>query len=220
MIEADKLLEAKKRGERLVRIREMLGLSRLKFCEKYGFANTTVAQWETLSGVSPGINERHARRIVQAIEPTGLIVSEVWLLYGTGEPPYQLKPAIKPPINRFHFDCSKATLQTIVETTATQLGEQYTWFEVQDDCMAPEYASGDFIIAIAVEENAWQSIFDHIACLVTLKSDVKILRRYREYEPGRVLLENTNPHSSHAQKCFINPPIQAISQIAIHYHWG
>lgn len=213
-------IEAKQRGQRLIQIRNTLGLSRLKFCEKLGLANTTVAQWETLSGVSPGINERHARRIVQAVTSMGLIVTEEWLLYGTGEPPYQLKPAEKPPINLFHYACLQDNLQQIISQTLALLGPKFQAFQIPDDAMQPEFTIGDYIIGIIAEPDQWRTLFNQKPCLITLDSGATLVRIFREEPSGSNLLINTNPNASNTNQIITNAKITSIHQIVIHYRWG
>ena len=214
------IIEAKQRGQRLIQIRDTLGLSRLKFCEKFGFANTTIAQWETLSGVSPGINQRHARRIIHAVEAAGLVVSEDWFLYGQGNPPYLLKPAEKPAINLFHYACNLESLQGIVDTTVAQLGPAYTAYQIADDAMQPDYNPGDVVIGLISEPHQWLELFNHKACLVTFIDNSCSVRILQEYQPDNYLLRNSNPKTQHSHPVIIDPKIATISQIIIHYRWG
>lgn len=212
--------EAERRGQRLVEIRSMLGLSRLKFCEKFGFANTTVAQWETLSGVSPGINERHARRIIRAVESASLIVTEQWLLYGTGEPPYLLKPAEKPAINLFHYACQHDKLHAIVNSSTQQLGAGFQAFQIPDDAMQPEFNQHDYVIGVIAEEHQWLDLFNQKSCLVEFADGTQLVRILRETQPGKYLLLNTNPKASHSNQIIVDAKIKSIAQIVIHYRWG
>ncbi len=213
--------EAHRRGQRLIQIRNTLGLSRLKFCEKFGFANTTVAQWETLSGISPGINERHARRIIRAVESAGLIVQEQWLLYGSGEPPYLLRPAEKPPLNLFHYACMATKLAAIVEETLHQLGSGFQAWQLSDNAMQPEFNRGDYVIGIMTEKSQWLELFNNHACLVTLEDHTHMVRVLREYRPQQYLLIATNHKAANtAPQIIPASKIIAMSQIIIHYRWG
>ena len=207
------------RGKRLQQMRHILDLSRLKFCERFGFANTTVAQWETLSGASPGITERHARRLICAVEKAGLIVSEEWLLYGTGDPPYLLKPTIKPPTNLFHFACSEDQLQTMIHSNLQLLGPGYQGFSIPDDTMQPRFNRDDYVISLIAEKSQWRELFDNKACLITLKDGSQLVRIFREYQPERYVLLNTNPQAKYSQQIVFDPKISSISQIVIHYQW-
>lgn len=212
--------EAYRRGQRLIQIRRLLGLSRLKFCERFGFANTTVAQWEMLSGVSPGINERHARRIIHAVEGANLVISEQWLLYGKGDPPYLLKPAEKPPLNLFHFACMRDELAKLVQHTLAELGPKFQAYQIPDDCMLPDFVPGDMVIAIIAEHTQWLDLFNNKPCLITQNDGSQLVRIFREIAPSHYLLLNSNPRSTQVQPTVVNARIQTIGQIVIHYRWG
>lgn len=80
---------ARERGQRIKSVRNYLGLSIAKLCEKYqhyGLKVSTVSGWETM--IWRGLTENGAKILTQAFRDEGAEkVTVEWLLFGVGESP-------------------------------------------------------------------------------------------------------------------------------------
>ena len=182
---------AKARGKRLVAIRELMELNRSQFAEKFGFSGPTLAQWETLKGASPGINEDHAERIARAIEHSGCIVSKKWLLNGTGDPPRLLKPELPVPLNRFHYAVPTKTIRDQLDSMVKKFGNnKFICFRVPDQAMAPIYNRGDYLIGMLTEKENWFELFQtqNKAGIIELGKDNMIVRHIDKTDPNTFIL--------------------------------
>ena len=76
---------AKERAKRLKSLREMTGLSRGAFHQRYGIPRGTLQNWE--SARFGGLTEKGAKNITHAFKAEGILCSATWLLHGTGSNP-------------------------------------------------------------------------------------------------------------------------------------
>lgn len=76
---------AQERAKRLKSLREMTGLSRGAFHQRYGIPRGTLQNWE--SARFGGLTEKGAKNITHAFKAEGILCSATWLLHGTGSNP-------------------------------------------------------------------------------------------------------------------------------------
>ncbi len=73
------------RAKRVLSLRKMTGLSRREFAKRYGVAPGTLQHWEDVHG--NGLTEKGARRLINALQSSGIYCSIEWLMQGTGRGP-------------------------------------------------------------------------------------------------------------------------------------
>lgn len=78
-------ITAKTKGRRMQHLRNLTGLSRQEFCDKYNINRRTLKSWEL--GDYKGIPKNSAIKVLAAYFEEGVRCELQWLMHGTGQPP-------------------------------------------------------------------------------------------------------------------------------------
>lgn len=90
------------RGQRVRLVRSMTMAGRKEFFQQTGISASTLQSWE--DGKAGGLTAKGAKRLVAAVKKFGVVVSEQYLLNGTGN-----KPSFGEP-RTFKFEQDGATI--------------------------------------------------------------------------------------------------------------
>ena len=191
-IEVAKERSAKERAKRLKCLREMTGLSRIKFQDRYGVPRGTLQNWETAR--FGGLTEKGAKNIVQVFHAEGISCSTDWLLFGTGSGP----TFIEKTSNSFKHEQSHDTPTNQTSETNTQnssITQELLLFRhhnkntidliVVDDAMTPLWDKGDCIAGVKLfRENIKLAIGKN--CIVQTKEYGTIFRHVTQGENDKL----------------------------------
>lgn len=78
------------RARRVLSLRKMTGLSRRQFAKRYGVAPGTLQHWEDVHG--NGLTEKGAKRLIKALQTSGIYCAFEWLMQGIGQGPRLQQP--------------------------------------------------------------------------------------------------------------------------------
>lgn len=136
---------AQERADRLIRIREALGPSRPKFCEKfgkYGISISAVQGWEDIRW--NGLTENGANLLARALNEEGFSITVEWLMFGVGDTPSFLENSNNAP-------------RPSPMDESNLLHELHLFLQhhpgavsiiIEDDGLAPWYTPGDYVAGI------------------------------------------------------------------------
>ena len=207
------------RGSRLAQLRRLTGYNRLQFERIFGFSRGSIEHMEKLSGNHSGIRQHTADRIVNAVIHEGFVVTAEWILHGTGQPPYRLKPQAKPKLNFLRAEKNDEEIKTIVKNTLIALGEDFLPLQVHDDAMEPTYIKGDWIIGKPVKKELWGELKGQ-RCIATLSDKTVVARIFDSYGIRKTVLLGENSDSVDKHKHLYQPEISRLYQIIWHLKWG
>jgi transcriptional regulator with XRE-family HTH domain len=125
------------RGNRLIRIRKLMGLTREDFHEKYGISSGTLRGWEEAR--LTGLSEKNVTRLMPVLEGENIQCSIGWLLHGEGSSPLVLDKAAK----KNSSEQKTALAEEIDVFCKHHL--QAVYIQVADDGMEPYYYEGDYV---------------------------------------------------------------------------
>lgn len=141
------LSSAEERAVRLKMLREMTGLSRDTFQERYGIARGTLQNWETAR--FGGLTPKGANVIISALQAEGVNCDLQWLLHGIGpEPGHTGMSGI---IDKNHATGSIKIEPSEASTIAEELlafrknNPDAIDFVMQDNSMEPQFIIGHYV---------------------------------------------------------------------------
>ena len=218
--ELEKYKYRRAKADRLIKLREIAGLSKKALADLSGVNPTTLTHWERLTGRTYGITDRAARQIIEVFIRQGIECSYEWLVFGEGSPPHQLEQDSKPVPNHFYFACSDASVSSAMERAKESLFVDNLFdFQVSDDSMLPQFAEGDIIIAMPIAEPHWPDL-DGRPCIITTLRGQTYLRTLRGALSKEYVLVGTNSQSQHSPNIVVPKGIQQVAQIVIHCAYG
>lgn len=127
-------------GKRLFLARNMLGLSRRKFNEKFKVSVNTLQAWE--SGKNP-LSPKVAKMLSQYFLDAGLICSQDWLIEGNGTLPRFVNTEILENAPQKNTNVEKE-IYLEIETFNTVNSDPIV-MTIPDDTMLPFYKAGDYV---------------------------------------------------------------------------
>lgn len=170
----------KERGERLIRMRGMLHLTRNQFEKEYSISADTLKNWEL--GRNTGLTLQGGKRVIEAFKKAGIHCSIGWLLEGVGATPFILHSTLSnkgdPASNVAESEKSYAVLAPEMEFFCEQNPRAFC-MQVVDDGMEPQYSVHDYV---AGERHYDEEIRKTIGqyCIVETQMGEILLRRVRE----------------------------------------
>ena len=187
------------RAKRVASLRQLTGLSRRAFAERYGVAPGTLQHWE--NGV-PTISQQGAKRLIKALASGGIHCGLEWLIYGIGNPP-QLPHAL----SVGHPQQPRSTLSNDLETRF--VAEELALFQshyagaiemvVADDGMLPAYRVGDVIAGIRHYQHDIERLIGLDCIVFTESSDLLLRQVRRSHIQGYYNLACLNPNTTVAK---------------------
>ena len=211
--------QAEQRAKRLKSLREMTGLSRNDFYQRYGVPRGTLQNWE--SARFGGLTEKGAKTILQAFHAEGIYCEIEWLLEGTGNTPKFNTNTHQQRHKTFkqHFDVS----ENIFEEETNQITKEVLLFRqnhkqsidiiVTDDAMKPHWHPGDYIAGVKRYQHDIKSTIGEF-CIVQTQQYGTLLRKVQAGdEDGRYNLMMTNHNTTVKQPVIYN--IQLISSAPV-----
>ena len=184
------------RAKRVASLRQLTGLSRRAFAERYGVAPGTLQHWE--NGL-PSISQQGAKRLIKALASGDIHCGLEWLIYGIGTPP-QLPHAL----SLGHPQQPREALSNDLETRF--IADELALFQahypasiemvIADDGMLPAYRPGDLVAGIRHYHADIEKIIGQ-DCIVFTKSSDLLLRQLRKsHIQGYYNLHCLNPQAS------------------------
>lgn len=167
------------RAKRVLSLRNLSGLSRRAFAERYGVSPGTLQHWE---GASPGVSLPGAKRLVKSLGSGGIHCTIEWLLHGIGNP-----PALPLSLSAISSECIPSTAETNREseliTQELALFQQHypnaIEMVVADDGMFPAYHPGEIIAGLRYHQRDIEQVIG-LDCIVFTKSSELLLRQVRK----------------------------------------
>ncbi len=206
------------RAKRLKQVRKLTSYKITQFEREFGFSKGYIGHMENVHD-NFIISQRIAERISSAVEIQGFIVNVEWLLYGTGEPPYRLKPKLKPQVN---FFCGRKTtdeLEQLITKFTDMIGKEYLPMLVTDDAMEPMYQKDDWVIGVPVDPIYWKELKgEH--CIAEFTNQKKIIRTFDLLDKNKVALLCKNLKTTQKEKHLFNAEITNLYQIFLHLKSG
>lgn len=145
---------AKERAKRLKSLREMTGLSRSAFHQRYGIPRGTLQNWE--SARFGGLTEKGAKNITHAFKAEGILCSASWLLHGTGSSPTFVDSFSERKILEQRYSANNDSPE--IEKEHRTITQEILLFRqhhkhaidmvVTDDSMAPFWEPGNYIAGV------------------------------------------------------------------------
>ncbi len=192
----------KARTERVRDLREMTGLSRRAFAQKYKLPISTMQNWEDLKG--NGLTERGARKLALILKSEGIYCTAEWLMHGIGATPQfsERLTRVHEPGVTYSFPKSMSD-----DAQTSQLNEELNLFRqhypktatdlvVKDDAMTPRFVAGEYVAGIRYYDKAIETLIG-VDCIVQLASGEVMLRTIKKGNlPNRYTLICTNPQTS------------------------
>lgn len=171
--------EAAARAKRVSSLRNLTGLSRRAFAERYGVAQGTLQHWE---GAAPGVSLPGAKRLIKSLSSGGIHCTIEWLIHGIGNPP-ALPLSLSATISE-HFPSAEES-QREVELIAQEVALFQQHYPnaiemvVSDDGMLPAYHPGEVIAGLRYHQRDIEKAVG-LDCIVFTKSSELLLRQVRK----------------------------------------
>ena len=156
--------EVTARIQRLSRLSRMTELSKKEFAQLIGKSSRILHFWET--GKTP-ISHRNATSIVNALQRLGILCSEQWLLFGTGNDPVDSGRKSRDPFKQpeqqeelfqqFNLDFSLSGLLSFYK----KIYPEHLSYQVDDYRFAPRIIPNTVLIAVGVPQEKFKENWIH-----------------------------------------------------------
>jgi len=202
-------------GERLKHIRALLRVSRAFLEDKYGIPEVTLKSWEngTVQLTSAGV-----KRCVDIYRAEGLIVTEEWILHGTG-----LDPTSSATIGRY-FSEPTQTNTPFEDDEACMIRDANIFKEsypnavimiVSGDEMRPFYKPGDYVGGKIRQGKHIKKAINK-DCIIYLKDKSRFFRRLIKNNDGGLNLTCLNPNENTSEPVIYNVEIESVAPVIWH----
>ena len=151
-------ITAKAKGRRMQDLRNLTGLSRQEFCDKYNINRRTLKSWEL--GDYKGIPENSAAKVLPAYLKEGVRCELQWIMHGTGQPP-------------------TLTQKKQIEKELKMLKQNdpnYIILLVNDNSMEPYFYPDDYVAGIKRKGKEIQNLIG-LNCIIETTDKQALLRR-------------------------------------------
>lgn len=190
------------RAKRLKSLRQMTGLSRDVFRQRYGIARGTLQNWE--SARFGGLTLKGAVSMIRAFKAENVEVSVDWLMHGVGRGPH-FASLDNQQVDASNKEAMAGELGQEVEKELSIITEELLCFRrlnpdsidlvMTDDSMTPFYAAGDYVAGVRRYQGRIESAVGH-DCIVQTTEYGTLLRRLAPgEEPDRYTLLAHNVHT-------------------------
>ncbi|MGA2655608.1 MAG: helix-turn-helix transcriptional regulator [Gammaproteobacteria bacterium] len=184
------------RAKRVLGLRKMTGLSRREFAKRYGVAPGTLQHWEDIHG--NGLTEKGAKRLIKALQTSGIYCSCEWLMQGVGPGP------------RFeHSHGTNMVLSINKEQELIYIEQELTLFYqhykeaidciVQDDGMWPQFKINDRVAGYRYYHDAIAQCLNQECIVMTTTGDLLVRELRKSEVPQHYTLACSNPRTSVAK---------------------
>jgi transcriptional regulator with XRE-family HTH domain len=173
----DKTTQEIELAKRVLSLRKMTRLSRRAFAKRYGVAPGTLQNWEDVQG--NGLTEKGARRLINALQSSGIYCSIEWLMQGLGAGPRtdtELSIAQSP----------YSTLQE-QDYISEELALFYQHYKeaidciIKDDGMWPQFKIGDHVAGVRHYASNITSLIGQECIIMTVDGEL-LVRELRASE--------------------------------------
>lgn len=210
-LDGDHKSSAYQRAKRLKSLRQMTGLSRDVFRQRYGIARGTLQNWE--SARFGGLTLKGAMSMIRAFKAENVEVSVDWLMHGVGRGPH-FAGLDNPQVESTITEADALLSGTEVEKELAVITEELLCFRrlnpdsidlvVTDDSMTPFYHAGDYVSGVRRYQGRIESTIGH-DCIVQSTEYGTLLRRITPgEEPERYNLLAHNVHTSSKRPVLYN----------------
>jgi hypothetical protein len=202
-------------ASRLRYLRALIGMSRAHLQEKHGIPEVTLKSWE--SGTVK-LTTAAIKRCVDVYRTEGLIVSEDWILDGTGLDPTQAlnvsKYFAKPSKDAVSYEDDETCMMRDADLFKKSYSNAVVLI-VSNDEMRPFYKPGDYVGGklLAKKEIAKAVNKD---CIVYLKDGSHYFRRLIKNIQGGYNLTCLNPNEVTAEPVLYNVEIDRLAPVIWH----
>jgi DNA-binding transcriptional regulator YiaG len=205
------------RAKRLLILREMTGLSRDKFQQRYGIARGTLQNWE--SARFGGLTVKGARTILIALQAEGIQADIQWLLHGIGPAPCITQASGITQTSSQLTHLPPKEIQAIAEELLTfrrHHTEEVIDYVIPDNCMEPVYKGGDYVAGLRRYRTQIEQVVG-LNCIAQTKEHGTLLRHIKQGEEiGCYHLYSLNLHGRTNRPCLYN--VELISAAPVIWH--
>jgi hypothetical protein len=213
----------KARGARLTLARELAGLKRKAFAEKYNFNPFTYKGWE--NGKHGGLTEKRARTIICILENEGVNCDFEWLMYGTGKTPQITKYDTNKIPNKLQIMEPPPTEPFSQFDEERQIAREMQFFQqgnpnpvnltVNDNGMKPNYQIGDVVAGSKYYGKEIKKACGYI-CIVQTNNEETLLRTvHKGQDKNKYTLLCLN---SNANEKMLRQDVELISAAPVLWH--
>lgn len=156
------------RGNRLKQARKLAKLT-LKTMSGGAINFNTLGGWE--AGRHGGLTEKGALKVIDRLAQEGVTCSTQWLLYGIGD-----EPSIAATIQPVTEWKTTQEFLTIEKSIILQLHPDFIGMDIQDEAMAPQFNTGDYVCGKPLSEDLLSQAIGQII-IAELDSGETLLRR-------------------------------------------
>ena len=204
---------AQERAARLKCLREMTGLSRDMFKQRYNIARGTLQNWE--SARFGGLTRKGAIIVVRAFRAEGVDVTLDWLLHGLGQEP-QFSGQISQTVSTPHTHQTDTAAHSVAAQELLYFNQNNSdsiYMVVADDSMCPRYKKGDFVAGNRRYQQEIESAIGFNCIVQTVEGGTMIRNLRAGDEPDRYHLFSLNWHSAIARPVLYNIEVLAAAPI-------
>lgn len=198
------------RGQRLRKIRNMIGLTIIEFANLVKIGESTIRQWE--QGKASGLSSKGAYKIWAALLNQEIDFTADWLMTGQGATPQFQQAAASDSVE----PCFSTTV-IIQETKLIRveidrfLKSSYRSIVVtiQDNAMEPLYTIGDTVGGNCLENKHFNMMAGHCVIVKTEQHDILVRKITKSEEAGCYNLYSINSSTT------VVPPILSNQKVAL-----
>ncbi|MBN9542897.1 MAG: hypothetical protein J0G32_03775 [Alphaproteobacteria bacterium] len=168
----------------------MTGLSRYSLSKKYKIPYSTLRQWEEASRISYD----YVQRLIKLFNSINIIVSDDWLINGTGPEPYINKETDRLDLQTGHHQIQFDDVLALIE--AKEYEKKYInsiVINISDQAMNPLFKPGDYVGGFVTSTNNMDLWIGDFA-IVILQDGSTLFRKILWSQPDKeVALVAINP---------------------------
>ena len=204
------------RARRLHILREMTGLSRDKFQQRYGIARGTLQNWE--SARFGGLTVKGAKTILIALQAEGIQADLQWLLHGIGPAPCITQASGITQTDHL-IDMPEEFVKKIAEELITfrqHHSEEVIEYVVPDNSMEPLFGASNYVAGVRRYRDQIEQVVG-LNCIVQTREHGTLLRHVKQGEEINCYhLYCLNIHGQAVRPCLYN--VQLISAAPVIWH--
>jgi transcriptional regulator with XRE-family HTH domain len=135
-------IEQKKLGLRIKSLRVLTGLNQEEFAQACDFNHTSLRNWE-FGRVLP--RNDAIDRLIASFQSYSIYVSREWITFGKGEGPVFTQNTNQPNNTEIKWRNEISAFKQ----SCISMGENPLTVRIEDEAMAPQYSTGDWVAAIS-----------------------------------------------------------------------
>ncbi len=202
------------RGDRIKSARMLAGYTRKSFAEQFCIPTATIRAWEEPPTNRKGITSNGAKRLIKALNNSGVYCTSDWLLSGKGPGPTminQLSDNEQP--DQIHWGQEEAVFRDI--NAFKRNNHSPLVAVITDNAMLPFYNYGDYVGGVIREKSQIRSLVGQ-NCIIDLGDRIVVRRISVVNKNDFFTLSALNMDTNVEEPIITNVRIEAAAQIVWH----